>query len=81
MLHGECLQAYYAKYDEQVEVNEMRYAKGNAKDYAQHSHPIPAPSAAVSNIYQIPSLFLEDSLDKSGFFLSIFVTVHNSSRA
>lgn len=26
-------------------MNEMRYAKGNAKDYAQHPDPIKAPSA------------------------------------
>ena len=81
MPHGECLQAYYAKYDEQVEVNEMRYAKGNAKDYAQHSHPIQAPSAAVSNNYQIPSLLLANSIGKSRLFLNIFATVHNSSGA
>ena len=29
-------------------MNEMRYAKGNAKDYAQHSHPIKASSAVLS---------------------------------
>ena len=81
MPHGECLQAYYAKYDEQVEVDEMRYAKGNAKDYAQHSHPIQASSAVVSNNIQIPSLFLASSIGKSRLFLSVFVIVHKGSGA
>ena len=79
--HKECLQAYYAKYNEQVEMNEMRYAKGNAKDYAQHSHPIQAPSAGVWNNVRMPSLFLADSIGKSRLSLSIFVIVHNSSGA
>ena len=66
MALGNCLQAYYAKYDEQVNMNEVRYAKGNAKDYTQHSHPVKASSATVRAIVSIASLPLPTAFDKPG---------------
>lgn len=63
-MHRSHLQAYYAEYDEQVEMNEMRYTQSNAKDYAQHSHPIEALSAAAFSKAHTPSLCLPTELRK-----------------
>ena len=63
--HRSYSQAYYTEYDEQAEMNEMRYAKGDAKDYAQHPHPIKVSSATGLASVRIPSLLLSTSLRSS----------------
>ena len=68
------LQAYYAKDDEKVEMNKMRYPKSNAKDDAEHSHPTELSSAAVhANFQKSPLLPVEHHNIKN--FVCIFVVV------
>ena len=62
--HRTDLQAYYTEYDKQVEMNKMRYAKSNAKDYAQHAHPIKASSAAVLANAQTLNLLIPTDIRK-----------------
>ena len=75
------LQAYYTKYDEQVQMNEMRYAKSNAKYYTKHSHPVKKLSAAA--LAKVQTLFSAsfDEISEVRTVLSVFSTVHHGSEA
>lgn len=62
-------------------MNEMRYAKSNAKDYAQHSHPIKALSAAVIHEYLDTNFASSNKILQSSNFLSVFVIDSHGSGA
>lgn len=62
-------------------MNEMRYAKGNAKDYAQDSHPIKASSATVFGEHSDTVSASSSECPKAQTFLSVFMLVHQNSKA